>query len=60
MKTNQSRKSKNIRDQRGPTSAYMSGPIGQRVTARRGQDYMNSLGTGPKKGRVKVPKPKVK
>lgn len=54
MKTNRSRKSKNIQDQRGPTSAYMSGPIGQRAMARKGQDYMDSLGKGPKKGRVKM------
>lgn len=58
MKTGK-KKSKNIQDQRGPTSAYMSGPMGQRVTARRGQDYMDSVDK-LKKSRVKMPKMKGK
>ena len=54
------RKSKNIQDQRGPTAAYGTGAIGQRVSARRGKDFMDSLQKGAKGSRVKFPKPKVK
>lgn len=59
MKLKNLRQSKNLQDQRGPTSAYMSGPIGQRVTARRGKDYMNAVDK-LNRSRVKISKPKVK
>lgn len=60
MKLSGRRKSKNVQDQRGPTAAYGTGAIGQRVTARRGKDYMDSLKSGAKGPRVKFPKPRIK
>lgn len=60
MKTKGRPKSKNVTDARGPTGAYLSGAIGQRVAKRRETDYVNSISKGSKGSRVKFPKMKGK